>query len=155
MEFFRKRKAQKLFQEGLDLHRKGDLGNAEARYLEALSYDPNSTELHLNYGDLLKKTDRPRAAEVEYRKAMIMDPERGEPHGSIAALYHSQRRYEEAEAEYEMALSKSPGDLNIKLNLAQLYMDTVRYTEMKKLYNSILPYVQDPKLKQFIQSRLK
>ncbi|MFO8050364.1 MAG: tetratricopeptide repeat protein [Thermoplasmatota archaeon] len=155
MGFLAKKKAQKLVDEGVELHRMGNLAAAEQKYCEALSYDPNNASAHLNYGDILKNTKRPRAAEVEYKKAAIMAPELGEPHGSLAQLYHSQERYEEAETEYGIAIEKSPGNLNIKLNLAQLYMDTVRYTEMKKLYEQILRHATDPDLRAFIEDRLK
>ncbi|MGA1819716.1 MAG: tetratricopeptide repeat protein [Thermoplasmatota archaeon] len=155
MGFFNKRKAQKALEEGIEFHRRGDLRSAEIKYCESLSFDPNNAGAHVNYGDLLKQTNRPMAAEVEYRKAMIMDPELSEPHASLGALYHSQERYEEAEKEYDKAISLNPGNINVKLNLAQLYMDTVRFTEMKKLYQGILNHVQDPRLRKMIEDRLR
>ncbi|MEA3559996.1 MAG: tetratricopeptide repeat protein [Candidatus Thermoplasmatota archaeon] len=155
MGFFSKKKAQKLLDEGIELHRRGRLSTAEEKYCESLGYDQNNASTHINYGDLLKNTKRPKGAEIEYNKAAIMAPELGEPHGSLAQLYHSQSRYEEAEAQYELALEKSPGNVNIKMNLAQLYMDTARYTEMKKLYKEVLKYLKDPRLRAFIEDRLK
>ncbi|MBN1389651.1 MAG: tetratricopeptide repeat protein [Candidatus Thermoplasmatota archaeon] len=155
MGLLSKKKARKLLDEGIEFHRKGDLKSAEMRYCSSLSFDPNNAATHVNYGDLLKQTMRPKAAEVEFRKAMIMDPELSEPHASLGALYHSQNRYEEAEKEYRNAIDRNPGNLNVKLNLAQLYMDTVRFTEMKKIYEGILPYITDPRLKQMITDRLR
>lgn len=155
MGFFARRKAAKLLDEGIELFRQGDLRGAEERFVQGLSFDPNSLELHLNYGDVLKATGRPKAAEVEYKKAQIMEPERSDPYGSLAALYHSQKRYEEALEQYELAMSKGVNDLNIKMNLAQLYMDTFRFTEMKQVYRSILPHVTDPRLKKMIEERLR
>ena len=155
MGLFTKKKAKKILEEGIELHKRGNFGAAEVKYCEALSYDPNNAGAHVNYGDLLRQTKRPKAAEVEYKKAAIMDPELSEPHASLGALYHSQSRYEEAEHEYEEALRRSPGNINVKMNLAQLYMDTVRFTEMKKIYAGILNHVKDPRLKQIIEERLK
>ena len=155
MGMFSKKKAGKLVEEGMKLHKLGDLRGAEMRYVQSLSFDPNSIEAHLNYGDLLKATQRPKAAEIEYRKAMIMDPERGEPHASLGSLYHSQGRHGDAEVEYNLAYDLQPGNLNVQLNLAQLYMDTTRYTEMKKMYSFVLPKVKDPKLRAFIEDRMK
>ncbi len=155
MGLFSKKKAGKLVEEGMELHRIGNLRGAEVKYVQSLSFDPNSIEAHLNYGDLLKVTQRPKAAEIEYRKAMIMDPERGEPHASLGSLHHSQGRHEEAEAEYNKAYDLQPGNINVQLNLAQLYMDTTRYTEMKKMYSYIFPKIKDPKLKAFIEDRMK
>ncbi|MDG6226078.1 MAG: tetratricopeptide repeat protein [Candidatus Thermoplasmatota archaeon] len=155
MGFLGKRKAKQMFEEGLKLHKAGDLKGAEWFYTQALAYDPNHFEVHLNYGDLLRKTDRPRAAELEYKKASIMDPERGEPYAALGALHHAARNYEDAESFYRKALEIQPGDMNTHLNLAQLLMDTVRFTEAKKIYSNLQHRVTDPRLKRIIEDRLR
>ncbi len=155
MGFMGKRKGRKLLDEAIEFHRKGDLRGAEVMYCQSLSFDPNNAATHVNYGDLLKQTKRPVAAELEYKKAMIMDPELSEPHASLGALFHSRSEYEEAEKEYLLAISMNPGNFNVKLNLAQLYMDTVRFTEMKKIYEGLLPHIQNPALKKMLEDRLR
>lgn len=155
MGMFAKRKAKKLLEQAIQKHKMGHLKEAEHLYVESLSYHPNSEEAHLNYGDLLRQTNRPKAALVEYNKAMVMNPEIPDPYESMGRLHHSMNNYEEAEKAYQKALEFNPGNINTQMNLAQLYMDTARYSDMRQIYANILNKVKDPRLKKKIEERLK
>ena len=150
-----KRKAKKFLDEAIQKHQMGNLREAEHLYVESLSYDPNSEAAHLNYGDLLRQTNRPKAAMVEYNKAMVMNPEIPDPYEAIGRLQHSLNNYQEAEKFYKKALEFNPGNVNTQMNLAQLYMDTARYSDMRDIYTNIINKVKDPRLRSKIEERLK
>ena len=140
---------------GFKYHERGDLFNAEKEYIKALKIDHKNSETHLKYGDLLRMTDRPRAAEKEYRLAIEYQPNFAEAHSALGEILHRQGKIQEAEKEYREAIKSKDHYVTPRINLSTLLMDQGRFTEAQDMLNEALKVTKDPQLKEYIQQQLQ
>jgi Tfp pilus assembly protein PilF len=140
---------------GFRYHERGDYFNAEKEYIKALKIDHKNSETHLKYGDLLRMTERPRAAEKEYRHAIEYQPNFAEAHSALAELLHRQGKIEEAEKEYRKAIENKNHYVTPRINLGTLLMDQGRFTEARDMLNEALKVAKDPQLIDYIQQKLQ
>jgi len=140
---------------GFKLHERGDFYNAEKEYIKALKIDHKNSEAHLKYGDLLRMTERPRAAEKEYRHAIEHQPNFAEAHSALGEILHRQGKIAEAEQEYRKAIESKEHYVTPRINLSTLLMDQGRFTEARDMLNEALKVAKDPQLIQYIQQQLQ
>lgn len=93
---------------GLVLQDAGELGQAEASYLEALRRRPDLVEAHANLGRLYHATGRFADAETRLRAALRIQPRLAEAHNTLAALYKDCGRLAEAEQSARAAIACRP-----------------------------------------------
>jgi Tfp pilus assembly protein PilF len=146
---------QEALENGFKYHERGDYYNAEKEYIKALKIDHKNSETHLKYGDLLRMTERPRAAEKEYRSAIEYQPNFAEAHSALAELLHRQGNIEEAEKEYRKAIDIKNHYVTPRINLGTLLMDQGRFTEARDMLNEALKVAKDPQLRAYIQQKLQ
>jgi len=95
---------------GLLLMRKGDLEAAEKHYLSALNLQPETTEIHINYGAALIMMDRDKEALSYLNKAILLDtPKMKEALYNRAVVYHGKEDYRSAYFDLQSILKISPG----------------------------------------------
>jgi Tfp pilus assembly protein PilF len=146
---------QEALDKGFTYHEQGDFFHAEKEYIKALKIDHKHSEAHLKYGDLLRMTERPRAAEKEYRYAIEYQPNLAEAHSALGELLHSQGKIDEAEMEYRKAIENKNHYVTPRINLGTLLMDQGRFTEARDILNEALQVAKDPQLRQYILQKLQ
>jgi len=81
----------------------GKLDDAEQEYKAVSEMMPESADLYISYGNLLKRICRYEDAEKQYCKAISINPGNFYAHFSYAVLLEEQKRFGEAEDEYILA----------------------------------------------------
>ena len=64
----------------------GDYSEAAKFYSRALKLDPTRTDIHAQYGHILKEVGRYAEAEAAYRRALSQSPSYGEIHLQLGHL---------------------------------------------------------------------
>ena len=88
----------------------------------ALEVNPNSSLAHVNFGVLLARRNKDKAAMTHLRRAVELRPHDVKAHYNLALLYARNGRMQQAAASYEAALKLSPAKLNARKNLAMLLL---------------------------------
>lgn len=148
------KKIRQALELGFKYHEKGNFYKAEEEYIKALRIDPKNGEAHLKYGDLLKMTERPRAAEKEYRLAIECEPSLAEAHSALGEILHHKGHVDEAELEYRKAIQIKSHYVTPRINLGTLLTDRGRFTEARDIYKEALTYAKDPQLRQLLEQKL-
>jgi O-antigen biosynthesis protein len=81
----------------------GDHPRAAKFYSRALKLDPTRTDIHVQYGNMLKEIGRYAEAEGVYRRALSQSPGDGEIHLQLGHLLNLTGRSEQAAEAYEEA----------------------------------------------------
>ncbi len=156
MELFdkKRKKFNQALEIGFKYHEKGNFYKAEEEYIKALRLDPKHSEAHLKYGDLLRMTERPRAAEKEYRFAIDCQPNFAEAYCALGEILHHQGNIDEAEKAYRKAIEIKNHYVTPRINLGTLLMDRGRFTEARDMLSEALQHARDPQLRQLIEQKL-
>ncbi|MBP6691986.1 MAG: tetratricopeptide repeat protein [Xanthomonadales bacterium] len=97
-----------MLQEILELHKQGKLAEAESRYRELLTFNPDDPEtLHL-LGVLRRQQGDLREAQQLLRRAIELSPDRPNYYLSLAGMELHARQLEAARADFETALRLNP-----------------------------------------------
>jgi tetratricopeptide (TPR) repeat protein len=86
-----------------------------------LELDPNSAEMHTNYGAVLLGARQPAEALEHFQRAMALTHESADNWNNIGAAYYSLGRFDESMAAYRGALKLDPCNYNAHRNLVMLY----------------------------------
>src|SRR5271169_3171832 len=78
-------------------------------YSRALKLDPTRTDIHVQYGNMLKEVGRFEDAEGAYRRALSQSPGDGEIHLQLGHLLKLTGRSEQAAESYQEAQRVLPG----------------------------------------------
>ena len=89
-------------------------------YSRALKLDPTRTDIHVQYGNMLKEVGRFEEAEGAYRRALSQSPGDGEIHLQLGHLLKLTGRSEQAAEAYEEAQRALPGSSIPSLELRNL-----------------------------------
>ena len=94
---------------GLLVMRKGELTEAETYYKQALSLQPNITEIYINYGAALIMMNRETEALPLLNKAIDLDtPKMNEALYNRAIIYHRKEDYRSAYNDLQKILEATP-----------------------------------------------
>lgn len=96
--------ARQNLETAIELHRKGQLGEAEALYRAILSADPGSVDALYLLGRLTQTTGRLDEAIGLLRQAIAVAPHFAEPHAHLGNCLRAGGQLDEAEAAYRRAL---------------------------------------------------
>lgn len=97
-----------MLQDILELQRQGKLDEAEARYRELLTFNPDDPEtLHL-LATLRRQKGDPNEAVRLVRRAIELVPDRANYYLTLAAIEFHGRAFEQARADFETALKLNP-----------------------------------------------
>jgi tetratricopeptide (TPR) repeat protein/GT2 family glycosyltransferase len=125
MRFFRKlpgrlNLARRLAQGGDEARDRGAHSRAAKLYSRALKLDPTRTDIHVQYGNMLKEVGRYEEAEGAYRRALSQSPGDGEIHLQLGHLLKLTGRTEQAAEAYEEAKRLLPDSTIPSLELRNL-----------------------------------
>ncbi len=93
----------------------GDAERAKADYAAAVSCEPDSVRLHLNFAAFLDGQGDEDGALAEFSKAVTLDPLSAEVHFSLGLFFQKHGREDDAKAAFANALKLDPGYVDRKL----------------------------------------
>ena len=116
-------------QRALDLHRRGNLAEAEPIYRELARANPDHFGVAQMLGALLLQAGRAPEAQIELQRALTLRP------GDVDTLYqlglalHEQQRFEQALQAQEQALRQRPDGPRILFSCANALVELGRFEE--------------------------
>jgi len=130
--------ASRLLQDGLDMHRRGAVTDAAARYSQILKFEPKNVDalclLGLAYGELKRSAEA-----VEFlRKATRLAPKHAVAHNFLGGALKELGRADEALASFDRAISHRPDLMDAYVNRADLLMALNRPAEAVETYDRAL-----------------
>src|SRR5882757_3023534 len=100
--------ASRLLQDALEMHRRGAVADAAARYAQILRFEPKNVDalclLGLAYGQLKRPTD----ALDPLRKAIKVAPKHAAAHTFLGGVFKDLGRADDALASFNRAISHQP-----------------------------------------------
>ena len=123
-----KRNAE-LLNEALDLHRRGQLDEAETRYKKLTWREPGSAAAFHALGAMRLHQDRPVEAREFLSQAVRIEPANAEIHNALGAALTQLHDYPEAESGLRQALSLNPNLAEAHNNLSILLTRLTRPAE--------------------------
>jgi len=127
--------ASRLLQDGLDMHRRGAVTDAAARYSQILKFEPKNVDalclLGLAYGELTRSAEA-----VEFlRKATRLAPKHAVAHNFLGGALKELGRADEALASFDRAISHRPDLMDAYVNRAELLMALNRPAQAVETYD--------------------
>ncbi|MDD2338277.1 MAG: tetratricopeptide repeat protein [Geobacteraceae bacterium] len=114
---------------GVLCREKGMQHEALRFFQDAVAYDPEYADCHINLGNVYFSDDRLGEAERAYRNALLVSPEDARAHQNLGVALQALGRLSEAEASFRAALKIDPGYKTARWNLAVLYLMTGNLVE--------------------------
>ena len=131
-----KERAATLAGYGAFLAGEGRWQEAERQLREAIQLDPESTDAHVNLGNVLADLDKGRDAESEYRRAVAIDPRNANAHYDLGVQLSENGRHAEAEAELRAYTSLAPEDAIGFVRLAEELHAQDKLAEARAAYET-------------------
>jgi tetratricopeptide (TPR) repeat protein len=130
--------ASRLLQDGLDMHRRGAVTDAAARYSQILKFEPKNVDalclLGLAYGELKRSAE---AVEL-LRKTTKLAPKHALAHNFLGGALKELGRTDEALASFDRAISHQRDFMDAYVNRADLLMALNRPAEAVETYERAL-----------------
>lgn len=127
-----------LLQSALDLHRNGQLAQAETYYRQFLAVQPdNAFALHL-LGLVYQQTQRFSQAVNLIGQALAIEPDNADYLNNYGAALRANGQLELAIASYRKALQITPNDFDLQNNLGNAYLELKHYEEAAGCYRRVL-----------------
>jgi tetratricopeptide (TPR) repeat protein len=130
--------ASRLLQDGLDMHRRGAVADAAARYTQILKFEPKNVDALCLLGLACGELKRFAEAVDLLRKAVKLAPKHAPAHNLLGSALKEIGRTEEALASFNRAISHQPDLMEGYVNRADLLMALNRWAETVKTYDGAL-----------------
>lgn len=124
---------ESLFQQGTDLHGKGDFAAAAALFRQANKIDPRHPEIWGNLGAATLALQSYDEAERAFAKALKLDPDFAIVHNNLGNLFRAQGNLYKAERSYRRALKIDPGFAEAAANLGMILIRKGAFNEARKV----------------------
>jgi tetratricopeptide (TPR) repeat protein len=130
--------ASRLLQDGLDMHRRGAVAEAAARYTQILAFEPKNVDAISLLG-VAKMELKAFAEAVDLlRKAVKLAPKHAPSHNFLGTALKETGRTEAALASFNRAISHQPDLMDAYINRADLLMTLNRFGEAVETYDRAL-----------------
>jgi tetratricopeptide (TPR) repeat protein len=130
--------ASRLLQDGLDMHRRGAVAEAAARYSQILTFEPKNVDAICLLG-VAKMELKSFAESVDLlRKAVKLAPKHAPAHNFLGAALKETGRTDAALASFNRAISHQPDLMDAYVNRADLLMALNRWAEAVETYDRAL-----------------
>lgn len=129
---------QQLQQTGLNLHRNGQLAQAESCYRQILSAQPRNADILHLLGVLCYQTDRNAEAIKLIEQALKLEPRNADFMSNLGLALRANGETERAISILQRALQINPQDLDIQTNLGNAYQALNRHEEAAGCYRRVL-----------------
>jgi tetratricopeptide (TPR) repeat protein len=130
--------ASRLLQDGLDMHRRGAVADAAARYSQILKFEPKNVDALCLLGIACGELKRFAEAVELLRKAVKLAPKHAPAHNLLGSALKEIGRNEEALASFNRAISHQPDLMEGCVNRADLLMALNRWAETVETYDRAL-----------------
>jgi tetratricopeptide (TPR) repeat protein len=130
--------ASRLLQDGLDMHRRGAVVDAAARYSQILKFEPKNVDALCLLGIACGELKRFAEAADLLRKAAKLAPKHAPAHNLLGSALKEIGRNEEALASFNRAISHQRDLLDAYVNRADLLMALKRWAETVETYDRAL-----------------
>jgi tetratricopeptide (TPR) repeat protein len=130
--------ASRLLQDGLDMHRRGAVADAAARYTQILKFEPKNVDALCLLGLACGELKRFAEAVDLLRKALKLAPKHAPAHNLLGSALKEIGRNEEALASFNRAISQQPDLMDAYVNRADLLMALNRWAETVETYDRAL-----------------
>jgi tetratricopeptide (TPR) repeat protein len=130
--------ASRLLQDGLDMHRRGAVADAAARYTQILKFEPKNVDALCLLGLACCELKRFAEAVDLLRKAVKLAPKHAPAHNLLGSALKQIGRTEEALASFNRAISQQPDLMESYVNRAELLMALNRWAETVETYDRAL-----------------
>jgi tetratricopeptide (TPR) repeat protein len=130
--------ASRLLQDGLDMHRRGAVADAAARYSQILKFEPKNVDALCLLGIACGELKRFAEAVDLLRKAVKLAPKHTPAHNLLGSALKEIGRNEEALASFNRAISHQPDLMEAYVNRAELLMALNRWAETVETYDRAL-----------------
>ena len=134
---------EEILRQGLDLHQKGFLEEAEKLYLKILEADPNNPNANYFLGLIARQTDRNERALPLFIKAIEGNSNEPAYHADLGSVLHRLGRLEDAVAGYQNALVLKPDFPEVLSNKGVALKELGRLEEAVACFRSALEINQD------------
>jgi tetratricopeptide (TPR) repeat protein len=130
--------ASRLLQDGLDMHRRGAVAEAAARYSQILTFEPKNVDAICLLG-VAKMELKGFAESVDLlRKAVKLAPKHAPAHNFLGTALKETGRTDAALASFNRAISHQPDLMDAYVNRAGLLMVLNRWAEAIETYDRAL-----------------
>jgi tetratricopeptide (TPR) repeat protein len=130
--------ASRLLQDGLDMHRRGAVADAAARYTQILKFEPKNVDALCLLGLACGELKRFAEAIDLLRKAVKLAPKHAPAHNLLGSALKEIGRSEEALTSFNRAISHQPDLMESYVNRAELLMALNRWAETVETYDRAL-----------------
>lgn len=127
---------------------------AEEEYKKALAIDGNA-EAGFNLARLYFEQNKLEQALDSIQKSIRKNNSSAAFHNLHGVILNQMRRYAEAITSFQNALLYSPDDIYMNINLGIAYFNYGDYDKARKVFEKVLPRIQDPTLRDRIGEYLK
>ena len=117
----------KLLNQGLILHNKGKLDNADKIYLSVLKVDNNNSQANLLHGCILLQKSSFKEAIVFLKKAEKFNSGNYKVNNNLGITYKNLKDFDNAEKYFLKAISINKKNFRAYFNCANLYIDQKKY----------------------------
>ena len=130
--------ASRLLQDGLDMHRRGAVAEAAARYSQILTFEPKNVDALCLLGVAkMELKGFPEAVDL-LRKVVKLAPKHAPAHNFLGTALKQTGRTEAALASFTRAISHQPDLMDAYVNRADLLMALNRWAEAVETYDRAL-----------------
>src|SRR5947208_9229154 len=130
--------ASRLLQDGLDMHRRGAVTDAAARYSQILKFEPKNVDALCLLGVAYAELGRSAEAVKFLRKAIKVAPKHAAAHNLLGGALKQLGRTDEALASFDRAISQQPDFIDAYVNRADLLIALNRPAEAVGTYDRAL-----------------
>jgi len=130
--------ASRLLQDALDMHRRGAVADAAARYSQILKFEPKNIDALCLLGLACGELKRFVEAVDLLRKAIKLAPKHAPAHNFLGAALKEIGRTDEALASFNRAISHKTDFMDAYINRADLLMTLNRWEEAVETYDRAL-----------------
>src|SRR6266516_5532762 len=121
--------ASRLLQDGLDMHRRGAVADAAARYSQILKFEPKNVDALCLLGLACGELKRFAEAVDLLRKAVKLAPKHAPAHNLFGSALTEIGRTDDALASFDRAISHKTDFMDAYVNRADLLMTPHRWEE--------------------------
>lgn len=128
------------FQNGVRLHKAGDIVGAEEAYKRALKFDPYNAKVNVNLGVLYESQDRLALAERHLRQAVAIAPDSANAHNNLGVVLYRLGNYDGALIEFNRTLALDPTILDAYTNKGLIFTRWGRLDDAERAFLQVLQH---------------
>ena len=124
----------KILNEALSHHHKGDFDKANSLYLQILSIDPDDFNANHLHGCILSQKGKYKDAILFLSKSVELKSDNYEANNNLAIALKNEKDFERAKSYFNIAIKINPNDYRAHYNLGNLLAQIKSYKEALKCF---------------------